>query len=106
MGDRVRQAIQRHWLRAGQVEALADRAGVLAAPQQPVGQVVDVDRVQPDLETADGPEPPLQDRPEERQKMEITLPVDEPGPGDDRRQASVARLQDRLLWPSSRRTMT
>ena len=38
-----------------------------------------------------------EDRPEEREKMEVARPVDKPGPGDDSREAVPPPAPDRLL---------
>ena len=99
--DHARQFGYRHWLASGEVEALAKCRAALAATHQRFGHVVDVDRVQPGLTTADGPEPPAQNRLEERKKMKVPGPVDEPGPGDDRRKAVLPAVRRTAISASA-----
>src|SRR5215470_10317352 len=79
------------------MEALPLRPVALSAAHERLGHIVDVDRVQPDLAAADGPEPMPEDGLEERKEVMVAWPIYQAGPGDDRWKATAPRLTDRLL---------
>src|SRR5215471_1148438 len=96
-GDGVRYFRQRHRLTSREMEALPLRPVDLSAKHERLDHVVDVDRVQPDLVAANGPEPVPEDGPEERQEVMVAWPIYQAGPGDDRWKATAPRLTDRPL---------
>src|SRR5215470_7190973 len=79
------------------MEALPLRPVALSAAHERLDHVVDVDRVQPDLVAADGPEPVPEDGLEQRKKVIVAWPIYQAGPGDDRWKATAPRLTDRPL---------
>src|SRR5262245_45754519 len=96
-GDGVRYFRQRRGLTYREMEALTLRPVTLSAKHERLDHVVDVDRVQPDLVAANGPEPVPEDGLEERKEVMVAWPIYQAGPGDDRWKATAPRLTDRPL---------
>src|SRR5205823_7596739 len=86
-----------------EVETLTGRGRVIAAMEESLAEIIDVDRVQPDRMGTDRTKPVPENRVEERQQVQIAGPVDEPRPCDDGWKAIGDRVANRQLGLRLRR---